>query len=80
MKKPKNKYQDDPLYILKLEYARKAHDYIEKSRFIRTEEANDHPDAYFKVYEFLDECYRVEMKVKCKADGMYLYILRIYKK
>lgn len=76
----KNKYQDDPLYIVKLEYAQKAHVYISDSHFIRTEDSKDHPDAYFKVYEFTDECYRLEMKVKCNADGMYLHILRIYKK
>lgn len=75
----KNKYQDDPLYILKLEYACKAHKLIGKSRFIRKEKSKDHPDAYFKVYELTDECYRIEMKVKCNSDGMFLHILRIYK-
>ncbi len=76
----KNKYQNDSLYPLKLEYARKAHNLINKSIFIREEKSKDHPDAYFKVYDFVDDCYRVEMKVKCNNDGMYLHILRVYKR
>lgn len=76
----KNKYQDDLLYPLKLEYATKAHELIGKSRFVRPEESKDHPGAYFKVYDFLDDCYRIEMKVRCNADGMFLHIIRVYEK
>lgn len=75
----KNKYQDDSLYPLKLEYARQAHNLIYKSTFIREEKSKDHPDAYFKVYDYVDDCYRIEMKIKCNDDGMYLHILRVYK-
>ena len=46
----------------------------------RTEVSIDHPDAYFKVYEVVDDCYRVEMKVKCNRDGNFMHILRVYKK
>lgn len=76
----KNKYQDDLLYPLKLEYASKAHELIGKSHFVRREESKDHPGAYFKVYDFLDDCYRIEMKVRCNADGMFLHIMRIFEK
>ena len=76
----KNKYQDDLLYPLKLEYASRAHELIGSSHFVRQEESRDHPGAYFKVYDFVDNCYRIEMKVRCNADGMFLHILRIYAK
>ena len=45
-----------------------------------SEPSVDHPDAIFRVYEFIDDCFRVEMKVKCNRDGNYLHILRVYKK
>ena len=76
-----SKYQDDPMYPLKLEYAKKAHELIRTAKLIDSnEESIDHPDAYFKVYEVVDDCYRVEMKVKCNRDGNFMHILRVYKK
>lgn len=76
-----SKYQDDPMYPLKLEYAKKAHELIKTATLIDpNEESVDHPDAYFKVYEVVDDCYRVEMKVKCNRDGNFMHILRVYKK
>ena len=76
-----SKYQDDPMYPLKLEYAKKAHELIRTAKLIDpNEESIDHPDAYFKVYEVVDDCYRVEMKVKCNRDGNFMHILRVYKK
>ena len=76
-----SKYQDDPMYPLKLEYAKKAHELIKTATLIDPNEKSvDHPDAYFKVYEIVDDCYRVEMKVKCNRDGNFMHILRVYKK
>ena len=76
-----NKYQDDPMYPLKLEYAKKAHELIKDANLIDPNEKSvDHPDAFFKVYEIFDDCYRVEIKVKCNRDGNYMHILRVYKK
>ena len=45
-----------------------------------SEPSVDHPDAIFRVYEFIDDCFLVEMKVRCNRDGIYLHILRVYKK
>ena len=76
-----SKYQDDPMYPLKLEYAKKAHELIKTATLIDPNEKSvDHPDAYFKVYEIVDDCYRVEMKIKCNRDGNFMHILRVYKK
>lgn len=76
-----SKYQDDPMYPLKLEYAKKAHELIKIAELTNpNEESVDHPDAHFKVYEIVDDCYRVEMKVKCNRDGNFMHILRVYKK
>lgn len=76
-----SKYQDDPMYPLKLEYAKKAHELIKDANLIDPNEKSvDHPDAFFKVYEIFDDCYRIEMKVKCNKDGNYMHILRVYKK
>ena len=76
-----SKYQDDPMYPLKLEYAKKAHELIKTATLVNPNEKSiDHPDAYFKVYEIVDDCYKVEMKVKCNRDGNYMHILRVYKK
>lgn len=76
-----NKYQDDILYTLKLEYAKKAHDLITKATITNPNEPSiDHPEEIFRVYDYVDECYRVEMKVRCNRDGNYLHILRVYKK
>lgn len=75
-----NKHQNDPMYPLKLEYTKKAHELIKIATLIDPNEKSiDHPDAYFKVYEFVDDCYKVEMKVKCNKDGNFMYILRVYK-
>ncbi|MDE5713727.1 MAG: phage head morphogenesis protein [Muribaculaceae bacterium] len=76
----KNKYQKDPLYSLKLEYAKKAHDLLSEASFIRPEESRDHPGERFEVYEYLDTCFRIEMKIRCNTDGNYLHVLRIYPK
>lgn len=76
-----SKYQDDPMYPLKLEYAKKAHELIKTATLVNPNEKSiDHPGAYFKVYEIVDDCYKVEMKVKCNRDGNYMHILRVYKK
>lgn len=76
-----SKYQDDALYPLKLEYARRAHEIIKQSRLIDPDEDPvDHPDSKFRVYEYVDDCYRIEMKVKCNADGNIMRYLRVYKK
>lgn len=76
-----NKYQNDILYPVKLEYAHNAHELITKASLTNPSETSiDHPDATFRVYEFIDDCYRVELKVKCNNDGNYLHILRVYKK
>ena len=76
-----NKYKNDILYPIKLEYTHNAHELITKATIINpSEESKDHPDAIFRVYEFTDDCYRVEMKVRCNSDGNYLHILRVYKK
>ena len=76
-----NKYKNDILYPIKLEYTHNAHELITKASIINpSEESKDHPDAIFRVYEFTDDCYRVEMKVRCNSDGNYLHILRVYKK
>lgn len=76
-----SKYQNDPMYPLKLEYAKKTHKLIKTATLIDSNEKSvDHPDAYFKVYELVDDCYRIEMKVKCNRDGNFMHILRVYKK
>ena len=76
-----NKYKQDPKYPLKLEYARKIHELIGKASLTNpNEKSRDHPDAYFKVYEVIDNCYKLELKVKCNRDGNFLYILRVYDK
>lgn len=76
-----NKYKKDPLYPLKLEYARRIDQMTSQARLVNPhEESRDHPDAYFKVYEITDECYRLELKVKCNRDGDFLHILRVYEK
>ena len=42
--------------------------------------ANQYLGERFEVYEYVDSCFRVEMKVRCNADGNYLHVLRIYPK
>lgn len=76
-----SKFQNDPMYPLKLVYAKKAHEFIKTATLTEPNEASvDHPDAFFKVYEIVDDCYRIEMKVKCNRDGNFMHILRVYKK
>ena len=76
-----NKHQDDILYTLKLEYAKRAHELITKATITNPNEpSTDHPKEIFRVYDYVDDCYRVEMKVRCNRDGNYLHILRVYKK
>lgn len=76
-----NKYQDDSLYMLKLAYAKKAHEYIKKAVLTNPdEESKDHPGEIFRVYEYVDDCYRVEMKVRCNRDGNFMHVIRVYKK
>ena len=74
-------HQDDPYYPLRLRYARNAHEIVKVSTLKDPyEEQKHHPDSFFKVYEYIDDCYRVEMKVKCNRDGNIMRYLRIYKK
>ena len=74
-------HQDDPYYPLRLRYARNAHEIVQASTLkVPYEEQKHHPDSFFKVYEYIDDCYRVEMKVKCNRDGNIMRYLRIYKK
>ena len=76
-----SKHKDDVLYLNKLEYAKHAHEMITKATLTDPNEtAIDYEDAFFRVYEFVDEFYRVEMKVKCNRDGNFLHILRLFKK
>lgn len=76
-----NKYKTDPLYLLKLKYAEYAHEIIKVAeRVLPDEPGEDHPDAVFRVYEYTDSKYRVELKVKCNADGNFLHIIRLYPK
>jgi len=76
-----NKFQNESLYVLKLAYAKKAHELITKATLTNPNEKSiDHPDATFRVYEYVDRCYRVEIKIRCNRDGNYMHILRIYKK
>lgn len=74
-------YANDELYVSRLIYARSAHLLLSKSTMIRQEQANDHNDATFDVYQYNgDSKYIVELKVKRNADGLFLYYLRLYKK
>jgi SPP1 gp7 family putative phage head morphogenesis protein len=76
-----SKYKTDPIYPIKLEYAKRVHELIKTATLIDPNEKSiDYPDAYFKVYETIDDCYRVEMKIRCNNDGNYMHILRVYKK
>lgn len=76
-----NKHQEDTLYSLKLAYAKKAHELICDAELTNPNEpSSDHPGQIFRVYEYIDDCYRVEMKVRCNRDGNFMHIMRIYKK
>lgn len=76
-----NKHQEDILYSLKLAYAKKAHELISDAELTNPNEpSSDHPGQIFRVYEYIDDCYRVEMKVRCNRDGNFMHIIRVYKK
>lgn len=76
-----SKYKSDPLYPIKLAYAKQAHDLITRATLTNPNEpSNDHPDSTFRVYEYTDDCYRIEIKIKCNRDGNYMHIIRVYKK
>ena len=76
-----NKHQEDPLYCLGLDYARKAHELLAKAKKLYDEESKDHPDATFEVWQYNgDKDFRIEFKVKRNADGRYLHFMRLYKK
>lgn len=76
-----SKYKSDTLYPIKLAYAKQAHDLITKATLINPNEPNkDHPDSTFRVYEYIDDCYRIEIKIKCNRDGNFMHIIRVYKK
>lgn len=58
-----NKHQEDILYSLKLAYVKKAHELISDAELTNPNEPrSDHPGQIFRVYEYIDRCYRVEMK------------------
>ena len=76
-----SKYKSDTLYPIKLAYAKQAHDLITKATLINPNEpSKDHPDSTFRVYEYIDDCYRIEIKIKCNRDGNFMHIIRVYKK
>ena len=76
-----NKHQEDILYSLKLAYVKKAHELISDAELTNPNEPkSDHPGQIFRVYEYIDRCYRVEMKVRCNRDGNFMHIIRVYKK
>ena len=54
---------------------------IKEAELVNPDEPSiDHPNEIFKVYKYIDDCYEVEMKLRCNRDGNYLHIIRIYKK
>ena len=66
---------------IKLAYAKQAHELITKATLINPNEpSKDHPDSTFRVYEYIDDCYRIEIKIKCNRDGNFMHIIRVYKK
>lgn len=76
-----SKYQDDPLYTLKLEYAKKAHELFPTAGLTNpSEQERDHPDSFFRVYESVIGNNVLEWKVKCNRDVNALYYLRVYKR
>ena len=76
-----SKYQDDPLYKLKLEYAQKAHEIFPTAGLTNpSEQEKDHPGSVFRVYESVIDDNVLEWKVKCNRDANILYYLRVYKR
>ena len=66
---------------IKLAYAKQAHELITKATLINPNEPSiDHPDSTFIVYEYIDDCYHIEIKIKCNRDGNFMHIIRVYKK
>ena len=48
---------------IKLAYAKQAHELITKTTLINPNEPSiDHPDSTFRVYEYIDDCYRIALK------------------
>jgi len=48
---------------IKLAYAKQAHELITKATLINPNEpSKDHPDSTFRVYEYIDDCYRIALK------------------
>lgn len=74
-----SKYKSDELYTEKLQYAQKAHEYIQKAT-LRPSEAGRHHKENFRVYVYEDKKYNIEFKVKEGQDGDFLYVMRLYKK
>ena len=72
-------YKSDELYIEKLQYAQKAHEYIRKAVPKEPEPGRHHKEG-FRVYVYEDVKYDIEFKVKEGQDGDFLYIMRLYKK
>ena len=73
-----SKYQDDPQYITRLEWARKAHLLFPKAIYVRDEAPVHHKDAeVFKVFEYKDDAVRLEFKCKVNKDGVFLHFMRL---
>lgn len=73
-----SKYQDDPNYLTRLKWARKAHLLFEKAVHVRDEVPEHHQDAeVFKVFEYKDDKVHLEFKCKVNRDGAYLYFMRL---
>lgn len=72
-------YKSDELYIEKLQYAQKAHEYI-RTAVPKEPEPGRHHKEGFRVYVYEDVKYDIEFKVKEGQDGDFLYIMRLYKK
>ena len=74
-----SKYKSDELYIEKLQYAQKAHEYLPKATLVQSE-AGRHCEEDFRVYVYKGTKYNIEFKVKEGRDGDFLYVMRLYKK
>nr|DAR44736.1 MAG TPA: Papain fold toxin 1, glutamine deamidase [Caudoviricetes sp.] len=74
-----SKYKSDELYIEKLQYAQKAHEYLPKATLVQSE-AGRHCEEDFRVYVYKGTKYNIEFKVKEGQDGDFLYVMRLYKK
>ena len=72
-------YKSDELYIEKLQYAQKAHEYLPKATLVQSE-AGRHCEEDFRVYVYKGKKNNIEFKVKEGRDGDFLYVMRLYKK